>query len=150
VKIGIAFEPNLIGIASQFQQFPPVLEKHLATATEKSAGIIGDYGILHMHFMEPSGTLAGDISVVMIDAYSAYTGSDLPYAPRREWGFSGKTDRLGRYYPNDPGGFFMTAAIEDAGALKEISAIYINAVTSAWQECIGNLPPGTSASVYGL
>ena|SRR5450755_1678121 len=38
--------------------------------------------------------------------------SDLPYARRREEGFSGMTDSLGRFYPNDPGGFYMQQTLE--------------------------------------
>lgn len=37
--------------------------------------------------------------------------SDLPYARRREKGFSGRTDAKGRRYTNDPGAFYLKAAI---------------------------------------
>lgn len=146
MNLNIAFEPNLLGVMSQFSQFTPTLEKYLATATEQAGGKIAEYGIDNMHWKEPTGALEGSIAVVLQDAYNAQIGSDLPYALRREFGFSG-TDAIGRVIKNDPGAFFMTLAIEDPSLLQEVSEIYIDAVLAAWNECCGKIPPGTSASI---
>lgn len=45
--------------------------------------------------------------------YGAEAGSDLPYSRRREFGFSGKTDSLGRYYAHDPGAFYLQKTLQD-------------------------------------
>ena len=36
----------------------------------------------------------------------------VPYARRREKGFSGMTDSLGRFYPSDPGTFYLQRGLE--------------------------------------
>lgn len=63
-----------------------------------------------MHWKSGNGRLAGSFSVTGSNGrYSA--GSDLPYSRRREEGFSGRTDSRGRRYTNDPGAFYLKAAI---------------------------------------
>ena len=145
MKLGIAFEPNLLGVISQFSQFQATLTKHISTATEKSAGAIGDAGIANMHWINPTGALEGSIGVVMNDPYNAYIGTPLIYGPRREWGFEGP-DSLGRVF-NDPGAFFFTFALEDSALLEEVAGYYIDAIYKTWTECIGNLPSGAAAYV---
>jgi len=65
---------------------------------KKIAESIPDY----MEWKNPSGKLEGSFSF-----RGNEVGSDLPYARRREFGFSGKTDSRGRLYTEDPGGFYM-------------------------------------------
>jgi len=60
----------------------------------------------NMHWKSGDGTLAGSFY-----ASSRGAESDLPYARRREFGFSGRTDSLGRHYTNDPGAFYMRATL---------------------------------------
>lgn len=36
----------------------------------------------------------------------------VPYARRRELGFSGMRDSLGRYYPHDPGSFYLRRGLD--------------------------------------
>lgn len=36
----------------------------------------------------------------------------VPYGHRREVGFSGQRDSLGRYYPHDPGSFYLKRAMQ--------------------------------------
>lgn len=62
-------------------------------------------GELEKHFLEP----------IYSYSYPNFAGAvtnDAPHAYRREYGFSGKTDSLGRYYPNDPGVLYMTDTLE--------------------------------------
>ncbi len=39
-------------------------------------------------------------------------GHEVPYARRREFGFSGMTDALGRFYPNDPGAMYLHGGLD--------------------------------------
>lgn len=39
-------------------------------------------------------------------------GQQVPYARRREFGFSGMTDALGRFYPHDPGSFYLHGGLD--------------------------------------
>jgi hypothetical protein len=51
-----------------------------------------------------TGTLRRGIRAQVETAWLGYVGviRNVPYARRREFGFDGQTDRLGRYYPQDP------------------------------------------------
>lgn len=146
MQMGIAFQPDLLGVMSQFSGFDAVLKKHIATATEKSAALIGTTGQGNMNFMNPSGVLHDSIEVRMQSEYEAWTGSAVVYAHRREFSFQGP-DSLGRMFPNDPAMLMFTHALEDETMLLEVASNYIEAVYAAWNECMGKLPPGTMASV---
>lgn len=63
-------------------------------------------------FANPMGDLAATIQVVPQSNYEVIVGSDSPYAARREFGFSGMTDSLGRYYANDPAKPYLGPAME--------------------------------------
>lgn len=54
----------------------------------------------------------------------------VAWGQRREYGFSGMTDSLGRYYPYDPGKPYLTPALEEnEDWITERTA---RAVTSMW------------------
>jgi|SRR5579859_2375353 len=68
-------------------------------------------------FRGGTGALASSFSPLGITGSGTGTGmevgSDLPYARRREFGFSGRTDSRGRYFSNDPGQIYVMEAIVD-------------------------------------
>jgi len=142
--IGIGFQPDLLGIMSQFEQFEEKLRKHIATATEKSAGLVATGIQGYMDFKNPSGQLEESVEVQVQSEYLAWIGSGLPYAHRREWSFEGP-DSLGRLFPNDPATHMARKAIKDGSVLMGVVQNYIEAVYGAWEECVGSLPPGTAA-----
>lgn len=149
--MGLAFQPNLIGVMSQFSQFEATLRKHIATATETAAGVIGDFQVGYMWatFNDPTGPLEDSVGVRMQSEYLAWIGPDPSeaasvYAWRRDRGFSGMTDSAGRFFPWDPGIHYAEESIKDPNVLMHVAEIYTEAVYAAWQECIGNLPKGTS------
>lgn len=146
MDIGISFQPDLISVMSQFNQFDQILKKHIALATGKAAALIGTTGQGYMDFKNPTGVLEGSVEVQMQSEYLAWIGSPVEYAHRREFSFAGP-DSLGRMFPNDPAMLMFTHALEDQSMLLEISNIYIEEVQAAWMEAIGNLPPGSAAFV---
>lgn len=73
-------------------------------------------------FKNPTGRLVSSFrGVIQDDGFEV--GSELPYARRREFGFSNRTDALGRYYASDPGAFYLKKAIT---AEKAIMGQYYN------------------------
>lgn len=144
--VAISFQPDLVAVMSQFSQFHETLKKHIAFATEKSGSRLGDQMIEQMTFVNNSpGGLKDSVGVEMKSEYLAWIGSPLPYSWRRDRGFSGMTDSLGRFYPDDPGVLYAENALESESMLLDIATIYIDEVFAAWQECIGNLPSGVAA-----
>ena len=63
-------------------------------------------------FENPSGDLAGTIHPVASQS-EVMVEVDSPYGRRRELGFSGMTDSIGRYYPYDPGKPYLGPALEN-------------------------------------
>lgn len=58
-----------------------------------------------------------------------------PYGRRREKGFSGMTDSLGRFYPHDPAKPYLGHAMEQEGAM--IEGLMTDAVNNALGRIVG-------------
>jgi hypothetical protein len=89
-------------------------EARLVTESESALDDISDEILAEiprqMHWKHSSGALADSFGRVTRASYRE-VGSDLPYARRRNFGFSGRTDSLGRTYRNDPGAFYAQRAL---------------------------------------
>jgi len=81
----------------------------------------------------PTGELEGDFETEIISytmpVIEGHVVNTSPYAMRREYGFSGMTDSLGRYYEEDPGYLYLTEAFH--GDYDWIRAKYKWAVNKA-------------------
>jgi len=105
----LSFTPESLKEIVQFAGFSTLLseevqgtmratgEKLAAAAQEKTWEV----------FANPTGTLASTIQPILESPYEIRIGSDSPYARRREYGFSGMTDSLGRFYAHDPAKPYM-------------------------------------------
>jgi hypothetical protein len=93
------------------------VEIWMVVATELSLEHLKQTAIANMRsgFQTFTGALAGEF-IRPIDSYHfPVTGrliNPSPYAWRREAGFSGMTDSLGRHYTNDPGIRYMGSAFD--------------------------------------
>lgn len=105
----------------KLQEFPnwrPVLNEWLSIGLSVSLGNLKRVAIRNSYerFQHPSGALEGrflePIYSRSLPVVSGAVTNDSPHAFRREYGFSGKTDSLGRYYKNDPGVLYMTDTLE--------------------------------------
>lgn len=147
--LALAFQPNLLGVLSQFSQFDATVRKYIGQATTRSAARL-HLGMLENTdrlFVNPTGQLASTINEVIVTEYLAHINVESPYAWRRERGFSGMTDSLGRFYPHDPGVYYAQTTIEEEDVLQDVAVEYIHAIYSAWNELVGSLPGGTSVAV---
>jgi hypothetical protein len=86
-------------------------------------------------FNQPTGPLEESIEIDVPDAYTGIVYSESPYAWRREEGFSGKTDSLGRYYAKDPGIHFFARTLRPNRGL--IRSLLKSAVAQALVEMGG-------------
>lgn len=116
MKLTVAYDAASMERARQIQFWPTALKIRLREALVASLSDLHLAAVSEMDtlFLNPSGELAGSLKE---SPYSELEG-DLytldPKAFRREYGFSGKTDRLGRYYANDPGISYMHLAVDDS------------------------------------
>lgn len=63
-------------------------------------------------FDNPTGALADSITFYVTSPEEVAVTVGVPYGHRREMGFSGQTDSLGRYYPYDPAKPYLIPAME--------------------------------------
>jgi phage gpG-like protein len=68
----------------------------------------------NMNWKNPSGDLEDSIATdsSVPNNWTAIVGTSLPYGRRREFGFSGLTDSLGRYFKDDPGKPYLQPALD--------------------------------------
>ena len=87
-------------------------------------------------FMNPTGTLMRGITGHVESPWRGVVGvgQEVPYARRREFGFSGMTDSLGRYYPSDPGAFYLHTGLQRSQAF--ISSAFTAATELAIRDVI--------------
>src|SRR5579859_278084 len=63
-------------------------------------------------FDNPSGKLADRIYPFVVSPAEMEIRVDVPYGRRRELGFSGMTDSLGRFFANDPAKPYLQPALD--------------------------------------
>lgn len=131
----VSFDPRSISEIAQLYGFGVLLSHEVQAAFREGGSLLVKSVQGAMHWENPSGDLERSIRPVHDSPYELQVGSDLPYARRRELGFSGRTDRLGRYYAKDDGAFYMKRGFE--ASQSHILASIENAAERALQRLQG-------------
>jgi hypothetical protein len=99
--------------AASLQGVSQVLGAEMRKAMVDIEGHLMISAVSFMHWKNPSGKLEQSIfrDSRVISNWQTIVGSKRPYAARREYGFSGMTDSLGRLYKDDPGQGFMEESL---------------------------------------
>jgi hypothetical protein len=124
------------------------LEQHVGMALEDSLLRLQDTALLSAfgQFQNPTGAMeshfGGQITSWEFPVISGMMFNDSPYAWRRDRGFSGMTDSLGRFYPNDPGVYYMEDAL--TAEMDWIVARFTKAVRQSLDE-LSTLGPTSGA-----
>lgn len=112
--LSLSLDPDSLKIISDFQNsnFRPLLESNLTYAMNYAVSTLMDSMRSNMDagFMNPTGALEDSMTPNVTPYLSTITMGE-PYDWRREEGFSGMTDSLGRFYPNDPGIHYAAKAM---------------------------------------
>jgi hypothetical protein len=106
-EFSLSFSPESIAEIARFATFPVLLSNEVQSAMQQGGDLLVPAIRGAMNWQNPTGALEESIHPITDSPYEIQIGSDLPYARRRNWGFSGQADSLGRYYANDPGMYFM-------------------------------------------
>ncbi len=107
--------PNGSQIAAQLLGFTPRLEASMMQAMDEIIGRLHTASVSFMQWKNPTGALEQS-AYEIITPWKGTLGYAVPYALRRDLGFSGMTDSLGRFYPHDPGKFYLENAFIDNNA----------------------------------
>lgn len=83
-------------------------------------------------FAHPTGALADSIYFRVASPTEVDVAVGVPYGRRREYGFSGMTDSLGRFYKNDPAKPYLQPSVDTVkGAVQDLIRA---AVLDSWGE----------------
>ena len=111
----LSFSPHALAEMAQFASFPVYMSMEVQGALQQGGQTLVSAIRSNMHWQKPSGKLEASIGVLTDSPYELQIGSPLPYARRREFGFTDMVDSLGRYFAHDPGAFYMLAAHNQEG-----------------------------------
>lgn len=127
----VSFDPTSLQEIVRLQGFSALLNSEITSALARSGQILVSAAEANTWrvFANPTGQLASSIYFYVVSPSEVAVAVGVPYGARREYGFSGKTDSLGRFYANDPGKPYLQPAVDDNQA--QVAAIMAQAVNNA-------------------
>lgn len=136
-ELKVTLDSASLGRIKTFENYEPTLEEWLVIAERQSLQDLKSVSNRNAYdrFKHSSGKLESRFRQPLYSTHlpviSGAVTNDAPYSQRRNYGFSGRTDALGRYYPNDPGAYYMTdAASSELDWIKNKFAQALNKAAS--------------------
>ena len=129
--IDIAYEPKSLKRLGNMLSVHSFLAPELSSTMRQVGDIVVAAAVANTWevFEDPTGELASTIKAMLSGPYEVTIGSDSPYAMRRELGFMGMTDSLGRGPYDDPAKPYMQPALDDN--VSQIDIMISDAVARA-------------------
>lgn len=111
----LSFDQRSLSEIAQLAGFGVFLTEEMAQAMQQAGDLLQAAAIANTWevFAHPTGALSGTIAPILDSPFEVQVGSDSPYARRREYGFQGMTDSLGRTFPNDVAKPYFQPALDD-------------------------------------
>ncbi len=129
--LDIAFDPGSMASISRLLSFDVMLEEEMAPSMDEAGQIVTEAAQANTWtaFQHPTGPLAASIEHVMVSPMEVGISVGVPYGFRREYGFVGMTDSLGRV-GTDPAEPYAGPAL-DANADK-VMQLMEEAIARTW------------------
>lgn len=121
----VSFDTGGLESLTRLAGFGVLLNPNIQAALTEAGTLLTNAAVANTWqvFANPIGELASTIYPWLVSPSEMEVRADSPYARRREEGFSGMTDSLGRYYPEDRAKPYMRPALDDnAEAVKQLIA----------------------------
>lgn len=111
----MSLAPTSISEIAQLVGFAALLAPEVQAALSEGAQRVAEAAQAKTSqvFANPSGALADSIAPLTDSPFEVQVQVGVPYGRRRELGFSGKTDSLGRFYPYDPAKPYLEPALQE-------------------------------------
>lgn len=127
----ITIYSNAFEVADRLGVLGTVLIPGLITPMSQSLDAMENFAVGYMYstFNFPQGPLEEAFYQVITPGSDTLTGeliNPMIYAWRREMGFSGMTDSIGRYFPSDPGIDYMWTTLNNMGVLTQVFNNFYN------------------------
>lgn len=113
--LSMSFSPASLAEIAQMYGMGVLLAEETQVALKEVAELLAEKAQAKTWevFANPAGELAGTIVADTSSPYEAQVVVGSPYGRRREKGFSGMTDSLGRFYPYDPAKPYLEPTLEE-------------------------------------
>jgi hypothetical protein len=124
-----SFDPGSLSAITQLLGFGALLNPEITNALTQGGQLLltAAQDNTWQVFANPTGALADSGYFYVISPTEVAVAFGVPWAQRREKGFSGMTDALGRYYASDPGKPYAQPAVDDnQDAIQALMAIAVN------------------------
>ena len=133
-NFSISFDPGSLDKITQLKGFAALLNPEIQDALTQGASLLVTTAQANTWavFTNPSGALADSITSYVVSPTEVDIIVGVPYGRRREYGFSGMTDSLGRFFANDPGKPYAQPAVDTDAPM--IQMLVETAVYNAWGE----------------
>lgn len=110
-----SLDPGSLDAITQMLGFQALLDPAIQDALSKAGNLVVTTAQTNTWtvFANPTGNLAASIYFWVASPTEVDVAVGVPYGRRRELGFSGRTDSLGRYYAFDPGKPYLEPAMQE-------------------------------------
>jgi len=128
----MSFDPGSLESITKLEGFAALLNPEVTDALTQSGQMLVTTAQRNtwLVFAHPTGELADSIYFYVVSPTEVDLAVGAPHGRRREFGFSGMTDSIGRFYPSDPAKPYLQPAVdEDTPMVRELMA---TAVYNAW------------------
>ncbi len=131
-NFSVGFDPGSLAKVTRLEGFAALLNPQVQAGMELSAELVQKTAQANTWavFDNPTGELADSIYVWIAGPEEMDVVVGVPYGRRREMGFEGIYDSLGRGPFHDPGNPYLKPAVDaDVSQIQELMAL---AVLDAW------------------
>lgn len=139
-SLDINLDQDSLNRLHAFDNYEALLEPALLKAMDSGISMLQAYATDFMwsRFRRPTGAMEEAWQTDIISPYLAILTNTAPQGQRRNYGFSNKTDALGRYYAHDPG--IGWAELTLVGNQYKVEAVFQAAIDYANQQLARGTP----------
>ena len=128
----VGFDPVSLGTISRLQGFEGLLDPRIEAMLQAAGELVAQTAQANtwLVFDNPTGALADSIGVLVAGLEEVDVVVGVPYGMRREFGFEGMYDSLGRGPFNDPAKPYLEPAV--GSDLPLIRSLAEESIIAAW------------------
>lgn len=128
----VGFDPGSLAEIVRLAGFSVLLDAEIQPAIIEGGQLLTEMAQAKTWevFDNPTGQLASTIYPYVISPSQMAIAVGSPYGRRRELGFSGMTDALGRYFANDPAKPYLQPTVDTYG--EAVAMLIAAGVQRAW------------------
>ena len=139
-SMNVALDAASLATLHNFSNYQALLEPELLKAMDRGISLLQATATDEMYnlFQNPTGQAEEAWDTSVQSAYLAIAANTAPYAQRLDYGFSGLTDSLGRYFPYWPAYYWAESTVMDAA--DQVAAQFQAAIDYANLALGGGIP----------